>query len=162
MKSILLAVLFSSGVWAADEVADRAAIEKTIAALSVAPVREDLFTADFDGRAEMARLVTIRFPVVCPEVWGELCGAQTIPITVGGQPGELVISKAPWGEAILIPPGMSLPVDAGAPVIVVKKIRFLTPEVAMVDAVGRSSLLIVLKKYGTDWKIASLRILAEK
>ena len=44
----------------------------------------------------------------------------------------------------------------------ITRIRFLTPEVAMVDAVAKDPLLIVMKKVGTDWKIASLRILAEK
>ena len=141
MKSILLAVLDAGGVWAAEEAADRAAIEKTIAALSVAPVRADLFTADFDGRAEMARLT------------------ETPRMVESDEKPTVVISKEPWGEATIVMQGMTV---RAMPVIVVKKIRFLTPEVVMVDGVGRVPLLLVLKKVGTDWKIASLRILAEK
>jgi hypothetical protein len=45
--------------------------------------------------------------------------------------------------------------------MIVKKIRFVTADVAMVDAVDKGPVLIVLKKVGTDWKIASLRRLAE-
>ncbi len=141
MKSILLAVLFAGGVWAADEVADRAAIEKTIGALSVAPIREDLFTADFDGRAEMARLT------------------ETPRMVETDAKPTVVISKEPWGEATIVMQGMTV---RAMPVIVVKKIRFLAAEVAMVDGMGRAPVLLVLKKYGTDWKVASLRILAEK
>lgn len=141
MKSILLAVLFAGGVWAADEVADRAAIEKTIGALSVAPIREDLFTADFDGRAEMARL------------------KETPRMVETDAKPTVVISKEPWGEATIVMQGMTV---RAMPVIVVKKIRFLAAEVAMVDGMGRAPVLLVLKKYGTDWKVASLRILAEK
>ncbi len=45
------------------------------------------------------------------------------------------------------------------PPIWVKKIRLLSADVAMVDGLCRGPLLLVLKKEGTDWKIASLRIL---
>jgi hypothetical protein len=139
MKSIMLAVLFAGGVWAADEAADRAAIEKTIGALSVAPIREDLFAVDFDGRAELARL------------------AETPRMVETDEKPTVVISKEPWGEATIVMQGMTV---RAMPVIVVNKIRFLAADVAMVDAVGRGPLLFVLKKFRTDWKIASLRILA--
>jgi hypothetical protein len=125
MKSILVAaVLFAGRVWAADEVADRTAIEKAIRAFTA-------FTDDFD-RSELAAFAK----------------PAAMAVTVQGVPGELAISKGPWG----------MTVDP----ITVKKIRFLTPDVAMVDAAQKGPELIVLKKVGTDWKIASLRILAEK
>jgi hypothetical protein len=151
MKSIVLAFVFCAGVWAADEAADRAGIEKTISALSVWPTRVTLFTADFDDQRELLRVVSVSFPAVCPEVWWESCGMRV-------EPGEVVISKEPWGEATWIPVGMNMNVAR----IRITRIRFLTPEVAMVDAVSRDPLLIVMRKVGTDWKIASLRILAEK
>jgi hypothetical protein len=120
MKSIMLAgVLLASGAWGADEAAERAAIGKTIAALSGWPARGDLFTADFDGPAKGV------VPVVCPEVWWETCGQSL----------------------------------GGVLVIQVVKIRFLTPEVATVDAVGTARVFLVMKKEGTDWKIASPRVL---
>jgi hypothetical protein len=151
MKSIVLAFIFcAGGVWAADEAADRAGIEKTIRALSVWPTRA-LFTADFDDQRELLRVVRVGFPAVCPEVWWETCGT-----TVHVKEGEVVISKEPWGEATWVPAGMNMNVAR----IRITRVRFLTPEVAIVDAVSRDPLLIVMKKVGTEWKIASLRVLA--
>lgn len=91
------------------------------------------FTADFDNPAELARI-------------------RTAPGSL--QPPEVLISTEPWGEAdIFIPmPGVSF--------IVVKKIRFLTPEIALVDAYARTPVLMVLRKEAETWKIASIRILA--
>jgi hypothetical protein len=157
MKSIVLASVFcAGGIWAADEAADRAGIEKTIRALSVWPTRVTLFTADFDDQRELLRVVRVAFPVVCPEVWWETCGMPA-KIPDGDQPVEVFISKEPWGEATWIPAGMNMNVTR----IRITRIRFLTPDVAMVDAVAKDPLLIVMRKVGTDWKIASLRILAE-
>jgi len=144
MKSMVLAFIFcAGGVWAADEAADRAGIEQTIRALSVWPTRATLFTADFEDQRELLRAV------VCPSVWWETCGK-------GDEPSEVVISKEPWGEATWIPAGLNMNIAR----IRITRIGFLTPEVAMVDAVSRDPLLIVMKKVGTDWKIASLRVLA--
>lgn len=91
------------------------------------------FTADFDDDAELARI-------------------RTAPGSL--QPPEVLISTEPWGEAdIFIPmPGVSF--------IAVKKIRFLTPEVALVDAYGKTPVLFLLRKEAETWKIASIRILA--
>jgi len=151
MKSIVLAFVFcAGGVWAADEAADRQAIQKTVSQLAVFPPRADLFTSDFDGRAELAGLRRVTCP---PEVKGTLCAAMGLPLPAGDTVYQVVISKEPWGEAQVVP---------ARSIIVAKRIRFLSPEIAMVDADGTSPLLIVLRKEGTDWKIASLRILAEK
>jgi hypothetical protein len=139
MKSILIAsVLFAGRIWAADEVADRAAIENTIRVFSAMPSRAALYTSDFD-HDELVRFGK----AIAPDNAG-------IPITVEGAPGTVVISKEPMGEAQWFPAGMH-----------VKKIRFVTAEVAMVDVVEKGPALIVLKKAGTDWKIASLRKLAD-
>jgi hypothetical protein len=55
----------------------------------------------------------------------------------------------------------------GRPRIAVQSIRFLTPEVALVDAestqvrstaIWRVPVWLVMKKEGSDWKIASLRL----
>jgi hypothetical protein len=143
MKSIMIAtILWAGALFAADEVADRAAIDKTILALNTGPVIPDLYTAEFD-RQELAR-------------FGKAASTDSgaIPITVGGKPGELVISMEPMGEATWFPAGMHWN-------LATRRIRFLTPEVAMVDVMGKAPGLIVLKKVGTDWKIASLRVLAE-
>ena len=139
MKSIMIAsVLFAGGIWAADEVADRAAIENTIRVFSAMPSRAALYTSDFD-RDELVRFGK----AATPDNGG-------IPIIVEGAPGTVVISKEPMGESQWFPAGMR-----------VKKIRFVTADVAMVDAVEKGPVLIVLKRVGTDWKIASVRRLAE-
>jgi hypothetical protein len=144
MKSIAIAtVLFAGGVWAADEGADRAAIENTIRVFSMMPGRPGLVTSDFDPE-ELARLEK-----------AASAGDGAITVTVDGAPGTVVISKEPMGEAVWLPAGMHAP-------LTVKKIRFVTEDVAMVDAVGKAPVLIVMKKVGMDWKIASLRVLAEK
>jgi hypothetical protein len=134
MKSIMLAaVLCAGGLFAADEAADRAAIEKTIAGLNVLSARSDSFTADFEDWTAMLRL------------W------QSGP---DGEP-SVVISREPWGEATITWPGTG---RIAAPIIT-RKIRFVTPEVALVDAEGNVPALFVMRKEGTYWKIASLRIL---
>lgn len=147
MKSIMIAsVLFANGVWAADEVADRSAIESMITAFSLMPGRVALYTADFD-RDELVR-------------FGKAPAAATedgaMPITIDGVPGTVVISKEPMGEAEWFPLGVQ-----GRPaVLAIKKILFVTPDVAIVDVVKNGPGLIVMKRVGTDWKIASVRRLA--
>lgn len=44
--------------------------------------------------------------------------------------------------------------------IVAIKIQFVTPDVAVVDALGNVPVLLVLKKESGQWKIASIRVLA--
>jgi hypothetical protein len=102
-----------------------------------------LYTPDFD-QEELARFGKTPAP---PD--------GGIPIAIDGVPGTVVISKEPMGEAVWLPAGMH-----GA--VTVKKVRFVTPEVAMVDGVEKGPVLIVMKKIGADWKIASVRRLAEK
>jgi hypothetical protein len=145
MKSIIIAsVLFASGVWAADEVADRTAIESMIKAFSLMPGHDALYTSDFD-RDEL-----VRFGKAPAAVEGD-----GIPITIDGVPGTVVISKEPMGEAEWFPPGM--PGRPTVLAITIKKIRFVTADVAMVDVVRNGPALIVMKRVGTDWKIASMR-----
>jgi hypothetical protein len=109
------------------------------------PGRTGLFTSDFD-REELARFGKAPAP-------GTDSGA--IPVTVDGVPGTVVISKEPMGEAQWFPAGMRVP-------LAVKKIRFVTEDVALVDLVENGPVLIVMKRVGTEWKIASLRRVAEK
>jgi hypothetical protein len=141
MKSIIALVFFAGGVWAADEAADRTAIENAIRVFSIVPLRAGLYTADFD-QEELARFGKSPAPA-----------DGGIPVAIEGVPGTVVISKEPMGEAIWLPAGMH-----GA--VTVKKIRFVTPEVAMVDAEEKGPVLMVMKKVGTEWKIASVRRLA--
>ena len=133
MKSIALALIFcASWAHAADETSDREAIKKTVVQLRA-------FTADFDNDAELARIRNA--PVMLPPV--------------ADRPGEVVISTEPWGEATI---SIAMP---GLSVIAIKKIRFLTPAVALVDAYAKGPVIFVLRKEAETWKIASIRILAE-
>jgi hypothetical protein len=129
MKSIVLALVLAGGIWGADEVLDRIAIEKTIAGLNAAPVWAGLFTADFPDNSDLAQL------------------------RVSSSMDELVISKEPMGEAVWIPAGMK------GSRIRATKIRFLTPDVALADVIGNGRAVLVLRKEGALWKIASLRLL---
>jgi hypothetical protein len=138
MKSIIAVVVLIAGcVSGADEASDRSAIENTVRAFSLMPGRASLYTSDFD-RDELRQVGT---PASTE--------GGAIPITVDGVPGTVVISKEPMGEAQWFPAGTHPPV-------IVKRIRFVTPDVALVDCVSNSPL-IVMKRVGTDWKIASLR-----
>jgi hypothetical protein len=157
MKSIMLALFLSAGgAWAADEVADRAAIEKTIAALNVWPARPSLFTADFEDFDTLTRVVKASIPIHCPEIWPETC-VSTIPVSVPSGPGHVEISKEPWGEATWTPPGSPWPLAGSR--IKPTSIRFVTADVAIVDAMGKGPVLFVLRKEQGAWKIAAVRIL---
>ena len=71
MRPILFALIFvAAGAWA-DEAADRAAVTKTISALSLSPHNPALFTADFDGQDALHQGAMVG---MCPEVWWENCG----------------------------------------------------------------------------------------
>jgi hypothetical protein len=73
-----------------------------------------------------------------------------------GNFGTVVISKEPWGEATWFPAAV-----AKAPHFVVQTIRFVTPDVALVEGIdrlnGNTSVLFVLKKDGIAWRIASFK-----
>ena len=136
MKRLLwLPLIFAASLWA-DEAADRAEIGRTVSALNVVPPRAGLFTADSEAPAVLA--------------------------TLGGGGGLTVtISHEPWGEATIGPASG----PASNPIISIAKIRFITPDVALVDAAATHAggkdatpLVFVLKKEGDSWKIASARI----
>lgn len=141
MKAILCFSLLFCAV-RADEAADRTAIAKTVAALNEVPLRPELFTADKDARSVLDRLWTGKVLVV--------------------------ISHEPWGEAAINFPGGT---EIQNPRIVGGGIKFVTPEVALADAsfmyendtaTHTTPILLVLKKQGAAWKIASLQILAQR
>ncbi len=66
-------------------------------------------------------------------------------------------SKGPWSEVTTR--------------VVIQSIRFITPDVALVDAANtqygsmnlqsRIPVLLVMKKVGKDWRVASLRVLTD-
>ena len=160
MKAVFcLPLLLAAGAWA-DENADRAAIERVIAAVNSVPAPDALFTADTDAADALKRIWRDNPPVYrFPSRNGERAPLGTPTVT---------ISHEPWGEAtigVTMPPG-----EIVNPRIEVRSIRFLTADVALADAacVYRTAsgtrarpLLFVMRKEGDAWKIASLRLLAQ-
>jgi hypothetical protein len=131
--TIAVASLLLAAFARADEVSDRADIERTIGALNKAQSEsewKDLFTAD--GIREFDRL-----PALDRGPWSE--------------------DPRPWSEV-------------SNPGFVVRAVRFVNPETALVDAtssqfgstivVRRTPVLFVMQKEKSVWKIASVRLLA--
>ena len=136
MKATIVSLLLLRAFAWADEAADRAAIEKTVAALNVWPLPAGLFTRDFDDPDGLVRPMPAGFPVTvnCPEIWRETCGMDIDIALVTIRLRRIAITK----------------------------LKFLTPGTAMVDAVGPGPILILLTKHGDDWQIASIRALAQR
>jgi hypothetical protein len=166
MKLLLcLSALLASSAWAADEAADRSAIEKVISTLSRSPDSPGLFTDDFGDNAVLISLGVYRNRPI-----------DTIPVTVpdGGRPTihldaiHMCVSHEPWGELEPCGTGNWPAGTAVSSHFVIQSIRLLTPDVALVDAVSRefaglsrTPVLMVLHKEGGVWKIASLRVVAQ-
>jgi hypothetical protein len=173
VKAIFCIPLFLATCALADEAVGRAAIHRTIAALNRPSQRERLFTEDADAASELARLPKAR-PVALPG------SPDNAPRSPGPDHPSVTISHDPWGEASINFPGMPPlpPADFYPwinllinPRIVGGAIRFITPDVALVeggwiqqDSAGTQTipLFFVMKKEGDNWKIASLRVLASR
>jgi hypothetical protein len=164
VKSLALLLLLIAPAWA-DETADRTAIGGVITALNevsvhialkAIPLRTEVFTTDSDALAVLEQLFagkqfTIKLNSISP--------------SSSDQP-KVVISHEPWGEAALYFPNAA---ELVKPMIRVRTIRFITPDVALVDgaytyeddgaAVQTTPLLLVMQKVATNWKVASIRIL---
>ena len=137
MKAIVCISLVFAALVRANEAADRVAIERVVNVLSdrqtVSSKKQisTLFTADADN--DLDRLT---------ELNGRL----------------LQFASEPWSEVT-------------TPRQTIQSIRFVTPDVALVNAanaqygstipVRRIPVLFVMKKEGTDWRIASLRVLVD-
>jgi len=138
-----LCLFVASFAWA-DEAADRAAIERAIAALNELPPR-------------------IAAVAESPVAAHELTALMNMASSPSPARPTVVISHEPWGEATIDFRAVDLPNR-----IVSRTIRFITPNVALVDAdrtredgtFQDKPLLFVLKKVEDDWKIASARVLA--
>ena len=161
MKAILCVPLFLASCSFADEMGDRLAIDRTIAALNESARSVSLFTHDADAAAELARLPKSNPPTPGP----------------AGDPGSqapvdhptVTISKEPWGEATINFPGLGPfpPLELFKPRIISGAIRFITPDVALADGLwigsGESGsiqtrpLLFVMKREEGAWKIAAIR-----
>ena len=149
MKIVLcLAILATSAVWA-EEAADRAAIEATVAALNTSPTPSNIFIADFPNAAELQRVRQETSPVI-PRRPSDGAVIHT-------EAGTLVISRAPMGEATWY-----ANLTAGLRRFVTRSVTFVASDTAVVVATyERQSVLLVMKHEGSDWRIASFRVLPE-
>ena len=146
MKAALcLPLIFAACAWA-DEAADRAAITRAIDTLNQQP----------QSLAEITDSQT-----AANELEMSAVGAMWVH---GPASPSVTISHEPWGEAQMDWPGLQLRrvrMVAGA-------MRFITPEVALVDGYwarddgARRPILLVMRKVGDAWKIASVRTLAAR
>ena len=148
MKVYFLGILLAAYIAFADEQSDRKSIERVLAALNTVPLRSGLFTVDADG-------ITVLL--------------KPLDVKRGATP-TVTISKEPWGEATIQWPDSLSAGRAEIPRIAGRAIRFITPDAALADAVrtfGNGTqtkskpLLFVLKRVGSEWKIATIRELAE-
>ena len=154
MKALLCAPLLFAPYAIADEAAERIAIGRAIAALNEPSQHSALFT-DVRAYSEFERIRTanpLAFRIIGPAAYPESMARMDDP--------TVTISHEPWGEATI-----NLPGRESRP-----SIAFITPDVALAEGAYTSQddhatkqttpLLIVMKKEGDDWKIASIRVLA--
>jgi hypothetical protein len=136
VKVLCLTILIASAVWA-DETTDRAGIEATVAALNISPSQPNLFTGDFADIDKVQQFL--------------------------GQAATLTVSREPMGEATIYLPRLTR--------FVTRSVTVISPDTSVVVAIHerqfkptestRVPVLFVLKREGSDWHIASFRVLAE-
>jgi hypothetical protein len=157
---LCLAVLVTSTAWA-DETIERASIEATVAALNASPFPPNLFTGDFANADELQRFLGQAGPVIEPSL-------PTDGVVVRTDAATLVISREPMGEATLhLPPANAIPLKR----FVTRSVTFISPDTSVVVAIyerqfepiasRRVPILFVLRHEGSDWRIASFRVLVE-
>jgi hypothetical protein len=124
--------IFAAFVWA-DEPADRAAIDRTIAALNEVPPPARVFTADADASAALARLYS----------------------------SSVTISHEPWREATITLPAI-VKIERRFARFITPDVALVDGTFTHQDGGSSQStpLLIVMRKEEGVWKIATVRILA--
>ena len=160
MKAIPCLLLCFAFCAAADDAADRAAIERVIASLNVLPRASAFFTAD--ASSDLDRLPNLQ----------DVSAVKFRPILPSDDPAvhpSLTISHEIWGEAKIDFPGASA--EILNPRIACASIRFITSDVALGDGnwtyengpeTQTTPLLFVMKEEAGNWKIASIRLLAPR
>jgi len=131
MKTLIaIPLLFAACACArADEAADRAAIGRVVAALNA-------IESGKEGKREAASLFTANAENELPQLLNPAL-------------------RQPWSETT-------------KPALALRSVRFVAPDVALAEAdytqigstiVRRVPVLLVMKKEGAEWRIASLRLL---
>jgi hypothetical protein len=137
----LLAFLLLSGatLWAADEAADRAAIDNVIAALNDAAQRPALFTKSPDSKVDFENLINLHLT--------NTPGANVAGMNETWQ--VLTVPKVVSGKIRFITPAVAT-VEGASTVD------------GAVTMTRRVPLLFVLKKEGGKWRIDTVRVMAGK
>jgi hypothetical protein len=149
---LCLTVPVASALWT-DETTERVAIEATVAALNTSPSQPNLFTGDFANANELQ-------PFLGQARQADESSLPTDGVVVRTEAATLIISREPMGEAtLLFPPANSTPLRR----FVTRSITFISPETSVVVAIHatRVPVLFVLRREGSEWHIASFRVLAE-
>lgn len=149
MKTVLcLVVLLASPGWA-DETADRAAIEATLAALNASPSLPSLFAKDFANANELRSFLAGPASAQSPAEG----------ITIRTEAATVVISREPMGEATLSTTPAVKPPSAR---FVTRSVTFISPDTSVVVAVHeRNPVLFVMRQEEATWRIVSFRVLSE-
>ena len=178
LSGLCCCLVLAVGAWA-NEASDLDSVRSTVAALNDPAVRGSLFTLDANGRLQLEALLGSN-------------GAPYVvfPNTVMPVPDQnptVVISHEPMGEAqIVIPPlapyfnGVPR-ATAKPPHITARSVRFVTSDVAVVDAVvdnpaqgfanfqavdagsstkraATADVVLILVKEGGDWLVSVARL----
>ena len=152
-----LCFFFAARGWAQDAT-DQVGILGVLSALNEVHREESVFARDADGAPDLERLQAVPARLVVLN-----------PLGNPSNPARVVISHEPFGEAVLVPPRATT--ELTNPRITAGTVRFITPDVAVAEASytyreGANSetapLLVILKRDGKDWKIASFRVLAKR
>jgi len=173
-------LVLAVGAWG-NEASDLVSVQSTVAALNDPAARASLFTLDANGRPQLEGLLASP---------GALGPYRVFPNTVMPVPDQnptVVISHEPMGEAQIVMPPLA-PYFNGVPRattkpphITTRSVRFVTSDVAVVDAVvdnpaqgfanfqavdGGSStkraatadVVLILVKQGGDWLVSVARL----
>jgi hypothetical protein len=178
VKVILCLPLFFAAYASADEAADLVAIGRAISKLNELPRPTGLFTEDANASSELEGLPKVN-PLAFRMAAFRILEPPSDPVfLLQADHPTVTISHEPWGEATIDFPCTEYLIKALRartleilnPRIGSRTIRFLTPDVALVDgawtykddgATTRTTLLLfVMKKERGNWKIASIRVLA--
>jgi hypothetical protein len=127
MRSILVLSLLSAALACASEATDRVSIDRLIRTLNESPQSPDLFASGFDGANDLWRIThNTAFSNSKIGSW--------LPAEAGS--GHVTISHEPMGEATFSTVPLPRPVVVdGPPRFVVQSLRFLAPDVALLDTV---------------------------
>jgi hypothetical protein len=146
---LFLLLLFASGALA-DELTDRAAINRALSSLNASSGQPPAFTVQGNAATEIEQLRRAH-----PRGF-RITGTAELP--------SVAISHEVWGEATLTIP-VEFPMAS-------RNIAFVTPDVATVEgsyryedetgAVRTMPLFFVVKRESGEWKVASVKGLAAK